>query len=176
MPSESEPVSVEPAPEVQVDFSKVWLCKKAFHGLKISPQACGIHSTQKIDDMSDDHLLSDTSTYVKKRSQQDDSILLRHVDEVVGTGPDEHLMSDFEHLKTRLVFDGCGGVAQRKRYSWESWNHQDKQRLRCKKQCRARRFGKFEVECKSKQSLYSDGARGSNVLWNVTIIPNFAKR
>ena len=29
MPSESEPVYVEPAPEAQLDSSKVWLCKKA---------------------------------------------------------------------------------------------------------------------------------------------------
>ena len=39
MPCESEPVYVEPAPEAQLDSSKVWLCKKAFQGLKISPQA-----------------------------------------------------------------------------------------------------------------------------------------
>ena len=45
MPSESEPVYVEPAPEAQLDSSKVWLCKKAFQGLNISPQACSIHIT-----------------------------------------------------------------------------------------------------------------------------------
>ena len=45
-------------------------------------------------------LISDPSTYVKKRAQRSDaSILLRHVDDVVGTGPEEHLMSDFEHMK-----------------------------------------------------------------------------
>ena len=45
----------------------------------------------------------DLSTYVKKRAQRsDDSILLRHMDDVVGTGPEEHLMSDFEHMKTSL--------------------------------------------------------------------------
>ena len=33
--------------EAQLESSKVWLCKKAFQGLKISPQAWGIHSTQK---------------------------------------------------------------------------------------------------------------------------------
>ena len=37
--SESEPVYVEPAPEAQLDSSMVWLCTKAFQGLKISPQA-----------------------------------------------------------------------------------------------------------------------------------------
>ena len=42
----------------------------------------GCHSTQKINDMS-----SDPSTYVKKRTQgPDDSILLRHMDDVVSTG------------------------------------------------------------------------------------------
>ena len=29
-------------------------------------------------------------------------MLLRHMDDVVGTGPVEHLMSDFEHMKTSL--------------------------------------------------------------------------
>ena len=62
MPSESEPVYVQPAPEAQVDSSKVWLCKKAFHLLKISPQAWGIHSTQKINDMSCNQLISDPSS------------------------------------------------------------------------------------------------------------------
>ena len=90
MPSESEPVYVEP-------------CKKAFQGLKISPQAWGIRSTQKVNEMSYNQLISDPSTYVKKRTQRsDDSILLRHMDDVVGTGPDEHLISDFEHTKTSL--------------------------------------------------------------------------
>ena len=48
-------------------------------------------------------LISDPSTYVKKRAQRsDDSVLLRHMDDVVSTGPDEHLMCDFEHMKTSL--------------------------------------------------------------------------
>ena len=103
MPIESELVYVEPALEAQLDSSKVWLCKKAFQGLKISPQAWGIHSTQKFNDMNHNHLISDPSTCVKKRAQRsDDSILLRHMDDVVGTGPEEHLMSDFEHMKTSL--------------------------------------------------------------------------
>ena len=103
MPSESEPVFVEPAPDAQLDYSKVWLSKKAFQGLKISLQACSIHSTQKINDMSYNQLISGPSTYVKKRAQRsDDSILLRHMDDVVGTGPDEHRMNDFEHMKTSL--------------------------------------------------------------------------
>ena len=103
MPSESEPVHGEAAPEAQLDSPKVWLCKKAFQGLKISPQAWGIHSTQKINDMSYNQLMSDPSTYVEKRTRRsDDSILLPHMDDVVGTGPDEHLISYFEHLKTSL--------------------------------------------------------------------------
>ena len=56
-----------------------------------------------MNDMSDDHLISDPSTYVKKRTQRsDDSILLRHMDDVVGTRPEEHLVSDFEHMQTSL--------------------------------------------------------------------------
>ena len=40
-----------------------------------------------------------SSVYVKERAQRfDDPILLRHMDDVVGTGPDEHPMRDFEHL------------------------------------------------------------------------------
>ena len=71
--------------------------------VKISPQAWGLHSTQKINDMSHNQLISDPLTYVKKRAQRsEDSILQRHMDDVVGTGPDEHLMSDFEHTKTSL--------------------------------------------------------------------------
>ena len=96
MPSDSESVYVERAPEAQLDSSRIWLCKKAWQGLKISPQAWSIHSTQKTNDMN-------CTTYVKKRTQRsDDSILLRHMDDVVGKGLDEHLMSDFKHMKTGL--------------------------------------------------------------------------
>ena len=96
-------MNVEPAPEAQLDSSKVWLCKKAFRGLKISPQAWRIHGTQKINDTSNDQLRSDSSTVVKKCAQRsEDSFLLRDMDDVVGTGPEEHLMSDFEHVKTSL--------------------------------------------------------------------------
>ena len=53
--------------------------------------------------MSYNQLTSDVSTYVKKSAQgYDDSILLRHVDDMVGTGPAERLMSDLEHMKTSL--------------------------------------------------------------------------
>ena len=71
----------------------------------IFPQAWCIHSAQKISDMSYNQLISDPSTYVKKRTQRsEDSILLRLMDDVVGTGPDEQLMSDFEHMKDSLYF------------------------------------------------------------------------
>ena len=111
MPSDSEQVYVEPAREAQLDSSKIWLYKKAFQGLKISPQAWCIHSIQKINDMSYNQLISDPSTYVKKHAQRtEDAILLHHMDDVVGTGPDEHLMSDFEHMKTSLYLTDVVGL------------------------------------------------------------------
>ena len=89
--------------EARVDSSKVWHCRKAYQGLKISPQAWGIHRRKKINDMSCDQMVSDPSTYVKKRTQRrGDSILLRHIHDVVGTGPDERPMSDVELMKTIL--------------------------------------------------------------------------
>ena len=101
MPNESEPVYVEPALEAQLDSSKDRLCKKAFQGLKISLHAWCSHSTQKINDVSYNKLISDPSTNVKERAQRsDDLILLRHMEDVVGTGPDERLINDFEHMKT----------------------------------------------------------------------------
>ena len=61
------------------------------------------HSTQKNNDMSYSQLISHLVTYVKNRAQRcDDSILLRHMDDVVGTGPGGHIMSDVEHMKTSL--------------------------------------------------------------------------
>ena len=96
MPSESEPLYVEPVLEAQVDSSKVWLCKKAFQGLKISTQAWGTQSTKKINDAGVDRLVSYRLTFVKKRTQrQDDSVLWRHMDDVVGTASEENHMSDF---------------------------------------------------------------------------------
>ena len=83
---------VEPALEARLDSSKVWLCKEAFQVLKIYPQTWGIESTQKINDMIHNQLMTDPSTYVKKRAQRsEDSILLSHM---VGTGPGEHVMSN----------------------------------------------------------------------------------
>ena len=67
MPSDSEPVYVEPAPEAQLDSSKVCLCKKAFQGLKISPQAWGNLSKQKINDMSYNKLISEETCATIRR-------------------------------------------------------------------------------------------------------------
>ena len=53
---------VEPAPEAVAGSSKVWFCKKAIERLKISPQDWSIHSTQKINDMSHNQLISDPLT------------------------------------------------------------------------------------------------------------------
>ena len=66
--------------------------QESFSGTQDLSSGLGIHSTQKIDDMNYSQLISDPSTYVKKRAQRsDNSILLRHMDDVVGTGPEEHL-------------------------------------------------------------------------------------
>ena len=60
MPSEPEPVYAEPVPQAQADSSNVWLCKKAFQGLMISPQAWEhTQKKKKINDMDKDQLLSD---------------------------------------------------------------------------------------------------------------------
>ena len=37
---------------------------------------------------------------------EETSVLLRHMDDVVGTAPEEHLMSDFKHMKTSLYLTG----------------------------------------------------------------------
>ena len=63
----------------------------------------GYSQHTEINDMSCNQLISDPSTYVKQRAQRfEDSIFLRYMDDVVGTGPDGHLMSYFEHMKTSL--------------------------------------------------------------------------
>ena len=80
---------------------------KRFRGLKIYSQAWSIHRKQKINDVTHDQLISGPSTYMKRRRQRsDDSILLRHMNDVVGTGPEEHLMSDFEHMQSCLYLTG----------------------------------------------------------------------
>ena len=53
--------------------------------------------------MCHNQLISDPCTKLKKRAQRsDDSILLCHRDDVVGTNPEEHLMSAFERMRTSL--------------------------------------------------------------------------
>ena len=84
MPGESEPVCAVLVLEAQLDSSKVWLCKNALEGLEICPQAWCIHSTQKINDISYDHLISDFSTYGNKRARRHDgSLRLRRMDDVL---------------------------------------------------------------------------------------------
>ena len=56
MPSESEPMYVEPLRNAHVVSFKVCLCNTAFQGLKISPQAWGIHKHTKMNTMSYDQL------------------------------------------------------------------------------------------------------------------------
>ena len=51
MPSESEPVYVETAPEAQLDSSRVWLCKDAFQGLspkKKKRSCCDLLSAARV--------------------------------------------------------------------------------------------------------------------------------
>ena len=93
MPSDSEPVCVEPAPEAQL-FQGMALQESFSRTQDFSSGL--IDSTQKINDMSYKQLISDPSTYVKKRCTT-----IRRFDppaSLVGTGPEEHLMSDFEHM------------------------------------------------------------------------------
>ena len=67
----------------------------------------------KLDQWSYEQLKSDPSTYVDKREKRkNDSIRLRHMDDVVGTGPEEHLMRDFERMKNRSSFLGRNGAAK----------------------------------------------------------------
>ena len=98
MPSESEPVYVDPASEAQL----CGFARKLFKNSRFLLRP-GVFTAHDINDMSYNQLMSDPSTHVKKRSERsEDSILLRHMDDLVGTGPDEQLMSDFEHLQIRL--------------------------------------------------------------------------
>ena len=169
-PSDADPVYVEPAPETQLDTSKVWLCKNAFRGLIISPQAWGIHSTQKIIDMNYRHLVFDTSTYVKKGAQRsEDSILLRHMDDVVGTGPAEHLR-DSEHIKTSLYLTDVvvlrqegdtvnfSGLEVAKTSTGVEGKHYRSRRIPFE----SLRIRKFETDSQSRQAIDNDGAHVSN--------------
>ena len=60
---------------------------------------------RKLDQWSYEQLKSDPSTYVDNcEKRKDDSIRLRQMDGAVGTGPEEHLMRDFERMKISLLF------------------------------------------------------------------------
>ena len=77
--------------------------QESFSGTQDLSSGLGYSQHTENNDMNCDQLISDPSTYVKKRAQRsEDSILLCHMDDVVGTGPDEHSMSDFELMKTSL--------------------------------------------------------------------------
>ena len=77
--------------------------RKLFKDSRFLLKVWSIHSTQKINEMSYHQLITDPSTYVKIRAQRsNDSILWRHMDDVVGTGPEEHLIRYSEHMKTSL--------------------------------------------------------------------------
>ena len=90
-----------PIPQMLEDVEEPMLVRPATLRDPCTPDQS--HSTQRVNDMNYNQSISDPSTYVKKRAQRlDDSILLRHMDDVVGTGPEEHLMSDFENMKTSL--------------------------------------------------------------------------
>ena len=101
---------LEPSTRPWCPTPRRWTCLML---LRQQPNGCvtwGIHSTQKINGMSCNQLIPDPSTNVKKRAQRsEDSILSRHMDDVVGTGPDEHLMTDFAHMKTSLylTYEWC---------------------------------------------------------------------
>ena len=93
-------------------------------------------------------------------------ILLRHVDDVVGTGPEEHLMNYFEHMKTSLYLTGVvvlcnegdavnflgletsrGSEVKKLQTSWNLFE--------------SIRVGKLETDCQSRWTLGSDGAPDS---------------
>ena len=101
-PSESEPVYWEPVPEAQVDSSKFWLCKKAPQGLKISPQAWYSQQTEghrhvlRPADILSFDVREETQTTVRWFDP------LASQGDVAGTGPDEHLMKDSDHMKTTV--------------------------------------------------------------------------
>ena len=93
-------VEVVDRPQSKQVLSTRWVSKQRLDGcFKVRLVVRGFEQTVS----SGTGFYAGTPTYVKKRAQRsEDSILLRHMDDVVGTGPEEHLMSDFEHVKTSL--------------------------------------------------------------------------
>ena len=65
MPSESEPVYVEPAPEAQVVRTGSLALQESFFRVSGFRHKLGIQNTKKINDVSFDQLVSDLSTFVK---------------------------------------------------------------------------------------------------------------
>ena len=122
--------------------------------------------------MSYKQLTSDPSTNVKKRTQRsEDSILLRHMDDVVGTRPDEQLMSDFEHMKTStcvtdvvvLRHEGdtvnfLGHEITKTSRGFELKTVQTSERTPLE----SVRLEKLETDSQCKWTLDSDGARDNN--------------
>ena len=145
----------------------------------------GVSTAQKINDMSYNQLMSDSSAYVKKRAQRsEDSIFLRHMDDVVGTGPEEHLISDFQYMKTSLYltdmvvlrheddtvnFLGLEITNASKGFELKtvqtSWNPFFESLLE----------GKLGTGSRSWQTFDSVGARVSNSSWMVMNSPTFAQ-
>ena len=111
MLSDLEPVYAEQALEAKVDPSRVWLCRTAFQGPKISSQA----STRNINDMGFDQLVSDPSAYVAKRAKRHlDSILERWM---TRSAPHQRSISCVTLGSLQYACEDCGGVAQPRRYS-----------------------------------------------------------
>ena len=81
-----------------------WTCPMV---LLQQPKGCvtwGVHSTQKINDMSYNQLISDPSTYVKTRAQRSDDSILLPTTWMTWWARDQTLISSaiFEHMKTSL--------------------------------------------------------------------------
>ena len=101
MSSDSEPMYVENVLEANVSHSKGCAIRR-FKGSTFRHKHGKFTVRRNLKQWA--QLKSDLSTYVAKREKRkDDSIFLRHMDDVVGTGPEEHLMRDFEHMKTSLL-------------------------------------------------------------------------
>ena len=95
MPSESEPVFVEPR---TVGLFQCMALQESFSRTQdFSPSQ--VYSQHKENQR---HGLQTADIRSFDVCEETCTILLRHMDDVVGTGPDEHLMSDFHHMKTSL--------------------------------------------------------------------------
>ena len=94
MPKDAPDVFVRPPPEAEVPEGKCWKCLQAFQGLKASPKAWGDHSTEVlVREHQYRQLISDSAVYSKTGTQgkASDATLLRHMDDIGATGPEEAL-------------------------------------------------------------------------------------